>query len=150
MDGNAATSSPQSGGAQGELHLFDRLFEQCAELCKLFPDYQFKFSAALGIVIGWLLTAKEAQNYIMIHGAIARPGAVILALTLVGFHSAWVLIHFQRARACHAELQMVAERVGVAAPSLLESVRLHRFLPVSYIAVNALTCAAIVVIVFNL
>jgi hypothetical protein len=47
MDGNAVTFSPQKGGTQVKLQLFDRQFEQCAELCKLFPDYQFKFSAAL-------------------------------------------------------------------------------------------------------
>ena len=146
------TSPPdRSAGTIPAEKAFDRLYSQSWELTKLFPDYQFRFSATLTVILGWILTSKETQDFVIAHRSLSRYGTILLATTLVAFHSRWVLKHASQLQLFYAELTKVARDLDSAPPALLEGVRLvDRFLPISYIIINIILCAGICFVVVNL
>lgn len=148
----AKKSSPDhSVGATAAEKAFDRLYSQSWELTKLFPDYQFRFSATLAVVLGWILTSKETQAFIISHRSLSSYGTILLAATLVAFHSRWVLKHARQVQLCYAELAKAALDLDSVSPALLEGVRLvDRFLPISYIIINVILCTAICFVVVSL
>ena len=145
-------SSPdRSAGTDPAEKAFDRLYSQSWELTKLFPDYQFRFSTALAVVLGWILTSKETQDFIIAHRSLSRYGTILLVATLVALHSRWVLRHAGQLQLCYEELVKAARDLDSAPPALLEGVRLvDRFLPISYIIINVILCAAICLVVVSL
>lgn len=143
--------SDSSVGSAVAEKAFDRLYAQSWELTKLFPDYQFRFSATLAVVLGWILTSKETQSFIINNRLLSRYGTVILTSTLVVFHSRWVLRHARQAHRCYAELEMMSRQLLNNSEALLGAVTLvDWFLPISYIIVNVLLCGAICLVVLNI
>lgn len=130
---------------------FERLYSQSWELTKLFPEYQFRFSATLALVLGWILTSKDTQNFIATHRPLSQYGTILLTATLVVFHSRWVLRHARQLHACYAELSEITKHLHSNPKALLESVRLvDNFLPISYIIINFILCAAICLVVLSI
>ena len=127
---------------------FKDLLEQCRDLTRAFPEYQFKLSAALAVVLGWLLTSSSAGDFIARHPDASRSGICVIMASIVAGHLGWVFRHVRRADACHAELKRAAHGLGIQAPALLESLRLDPFLPWSYVLLTVLICAANITIVF--
>jgi hypothetical protein len=125
---------------------FQITFNQASELAKALPGYQFQFSAALVIVLGWLLTSQRAAEFLSAHPGLAKVGSAILVTCLIVFHAAWLLRHVRRAQALHRELRSLAQDVFVGSDALVESVRIDPFLPWSYMAVNGLICSAILIV----
>jgi hypothetical protein len=111
---------------------------------------QFQFSAALAIVLGWLLTATAAREFVQRHASISRLGAVVLCGTLVLFHISWVHLHYQRSVNVYNELRDFGNRVFPEGRMFIESLSIDRFLPWSYLTINLLTCGAIVTVTWLL
>ena len=147
------TSDPDSSARSAAAEkVFDRLYSQSWELTKLFPEYQFRFSATLALVLGWILTSQETQSFIAHHRPLSRYGTIVLTVTLVGFHSRWVLRHARLVHLCYSDLSEVAKHLDIKpTTALLEGVCLvDRFLPISYILINFILCAAICMVVFSI
>jgi hypothetical protein len=138
----------ESGAGVPDRDKLQFLVAQCSEVTKSFPDLQFRFSAAIAIVLGWVLTSQEAKSFIGKHASVSRIGAVVLCGMLVIFHSIWVFKHYKRADRIHIELNEFATRVLPEGKAFLESLRIDPFLPWSYLAVNLFVCGAIVVAVW--
>jgi hypothetical protein len=124
------------------------LVAQCSELAKSFPDMQFKFSAALAIVLGWILTSQETKAFILSHTLVSRTGATLACGVLLISQGVWVFKHYNRSTRVHAELSEFARRVLPEGKSFVESLRIDPFLPWSYLIVNFFMCGAIVVAVW--
>ncbi len=129
---------------------FQFLFTQSAELAKALPTYQFQFSAALVIVLGWLLTSEDATKFVRVNAVPARIGSVVLVTCLVLFHSLWLLRHVRRANRLHRELTRFAKLTFPDSEALVDSVSIDRFLPWSYVIVNLLICGAILTVCWSL
>lgn len=56
------------------------LRDQADKLISSIPDYQLKFTAALTVVFGWLISVDETRNYIVNHAVMFKPAIVIKAL----------------------------------------------------------------------
>lgn len=129
---------------------FQFLFGQASELAKALPTYQFQFSAALVIVLGWLLTSEGASKFIQHNPSVSRAGSIVLVVCLVCFHSLWVSKHVQRANRVHEALATCARTSFPDSEALIDSVRIDPFLPWSYVIVNALMCGAILLVCWGL
>ena len=129
---------------------FQFLFAQASDLSKALPTYQFQFSAALVIVLGWLLTSSGAAGFIQRNRVFSRAGATVLVICLISFHGLWVARHVRRANRLHQALAILAKASYPGSESLIESVSIDPFLPWSYIIVNALICGAILFVCWGL
>ena len=61
---------------------FSLVHEQVKELFKAFPELEFKTIAAFALVIGWLLTAENAQTLIRNNSDLAIPSVTLLFFSM--------------------------------------------------------------------
>ena len=56
---------------------FDLLYAQASEMSRSLPESQFKTIASILLVIGWLITASTAQEFIRANAAVVVPATVL-------------------------------------------------------------------------
>lgn len=148
--GNPDVSNDQAD-LQADEKAFDRLHSVSWELVKLFPEYQFRFSAALGIVLGWILTSADTQAFIAANRLLSRSGALTISVMLVIFHSVWVWNHARQLATLREALEKIRRRLKSAPEALMAGPRLvDGFLPVSYLLVNVALCTAIFLVTLSI
>jgi hypothetical protein len=146
---NQGSAGVGEAASLSERDKLQMLVAQCLEIAKSFPVYQFHFSAAFAIALGWTLTSKDTRAFIVANVLLARTAASILCATLLFCHSFWVHRHYRRAELVHAELAEFAEKVFPEGKCFLASLRVDPFLPWIYLVINVSLCGATVFAVWR-
>ena len=122
------------------------LNDQAKELFKAFPELEFKTIASFTLIIGWLLTAKNAQNFIVNHADVAMMGTYFAMMSFSIVQCVFLWGHHQSLRSVYNQLSQVAEANGIS-QSAIKIYNLNGFLPLAYAFINIIFCAAISIIV---
>jgi hypothetical protein len=120
---------------------FDVLYSQAIELFKAFPEYQFKTVTAMLVIIGWLISSETAQKFIRLHPDTALPWGIAAFSLLAVLKGVWVYGHYNRINLLHARLVQLAPSQSLSAESLAQ-LKIGKVLPLTYVLVNAMLCAA--------
>ena len=130
-----------------DLTEFNLLYTQATEMAKAFPESQFKTIASILVIIGWLVTASTAQQFIHANAAAAIPATIFAFSTFVLFKALWIRLHFKRCQALYAQLLRLVESQELS-PTVIETLKPHPLIPLTFFAVNLIVCSAAVVVVW--
>ncbi|OED41909.1 hypothetical protein AB833_08730 [Chromatiales bacterium (ex Bugula neritina AB1)] len=125
---------------------FEILENQARDLFKSLPELEFKTIAVFTLIIGWLLTAEQAQNFIRDNSGISISGTVLMLALLAIFQSLFLKAHYKRLTAVRIALEELAEANGRSV-EIARTYELNCFLPIAYACINVLFCIAIVALV---
>ena len=94
---------------------FDALYSQAIELFKAFPEFQFKTVTEMLVILGWLVSSDTAQKFIKLHSDVALPAGIAAFALLLILKSLWILGHYNRVKALHQRLVVMAPDHGLSA-----------------------------------
>lgn len=127
---------------------FDFLYSQAEKIIVSLPEYQFRFSAALTVILGWLITSDSARSFIASNPTPLKFGAYAAVALLIVCHSIWLWRHYSEAQKAHRALIEFAEKSDLINPRLIRPFALHISLPITYMAVNLILSSSILIVVF--
>ena len=126
---------------------FNLLYGQASDLLKNLPEFQFKTIAAVVVIIGWLVTSEGARTFVRSVADIAVPANTIAFVLLFIFKVIWIVGYYRRLRSVYRRLVGLAPAVGVSQETLAVF-DLSPVLPVTYVVMNGILCAAAVTVVW--
>ena len=125
---------------------FDLLYAQAGEMSRSLPESQFRTIASLLVVIGWLITASTAQEFIRANAAVVVPATVLAFSLFALFKGVWIYLHVKRANLLYARLVRLAQAQGLSV-DVVDSFKPHPLVPATFFVVNLVVCLAAVVAV---
>ena len=128
---------------------FQLLSDQAKELFKAFPELEFKTLAALTIIIGWLLTSGNAQQFLSTHSFLSQLGTTIAMGSFAIVQIAFLRGHYKKIETVLGQLEKLAVERGFSSV-VVDTYRVSPILPVSYALINIVFSSAIVVVVYVL
>ncbi len=128
---------------------FELLAVQAKELFKALPEQEFKTIAAFTLIIGWLLTASSAQEFVAANAQVSKFGSVLALGGFVIIQTGLLWGHYQKIKNIHARLTELAVDKGFS-QVVVDTYRVSPFLPVVYALINIIFCIVIIVLVFTI
>ena len=125
---------------------YELLMDQAKELFKAFPELEFKTIAALTLIIGWLLTAGNAQQFILNHPLVSRWGTGLAMGSFAVMQCIYLWGHDRKINKIHHRLSSLTGELNYSY-IVTDAYKVSGFLPVSYAFINIIFCIAIYVLV---
>jgi hypothetical protein len=119
------------------------LRDQTDKLISSLPEYQLKLTAALTVVLGWLLTSEGARNYIGGNAIWFKLGIISLLACLGIIHAIWIKHHYRQAEGSYLDLKKYVEENQLFRSDMLRLLFLGKHIVPTYIFGNAFMLIAI-------
>lgn len=130
-----------------DLTEFNLAYGQAVEAAKSFPEAQFKTLASVFVIIGWLVTASTAQQFVHANAYLALLATAFALFMLVFFKAIWIRQHYKRSVALFKLLERLAAEQEISS-EILAPFKPHPLVPATLFTLNAVACTACLVVLW--